>query len=110
MSWQASNLATWYSSFVQRDNHYRSWLHNGRPHSCWLTGFFNPLGFLTAVQQEITRSKKNESWALDMMSLHTEVTDIQSHESIRSNPKVHCAYYLLTIGCLLSVDGEVAKN
>lgn len=91
LSWLSSNLGSWYSSLIQRDLQYRHWLsHTGvnRPHSFWITGFFNAQGFLTAVQQEITRNKKNENWALDNMSIYTEVTDIMSSESIRASAKV----------------------
>ena len=49
-------------------------MSNGRPHSYWLTGFFNPQGYLTAVQQEITRAHKNENWALDSVVVHAEIT------------------------------------
>ena len=95
LSWLAPNLSTWYNGLLQRDTQYRSWLTSGRPHSFWLGGFFNPQGFLTAVQQETTRYHKNESWPLDMMTLHSEVTEILSHENIRNHPKVSLVMFSL---------------
>lgn len=70
-----------------RDEQYRGWLQSGRPPSFWITGFFNPQGFMTAVQQEITRAHKHENWALDSVVLHAEVTDIDNAESVRGAPK-----------------------
>ena len=87
LSWLAPNLGVWYSGLVTRDHQYRSWLSSGRPTSFWMTGFFNPQGFLTAVQQEITRAHKNENWALDSVVMHAEVTEIQNAELVRSTPK-----------------------
>mmetsp|Transcript_23212 Transcript_23212/g.34068 ORF Transcript_23212/g.34068 Transcript_23212/m.34068 type:complete len:1122 (+) Transcript_23212:47-3412(+) len=87
LSWLAPNLGIWYGSLLMRDEQYRMWLKNGRPHSFWVTGFFNPQGFMTAVQQEITRAHKHENWALDSVVLHAEVTDIDSADSVRGPPK-----------------------
>jgi dynein heavy chain len=57
-----------------------------------MTGFFNPQGFLTAIQQEITRSHKNENWALDSVVLHAEVSDL-NQENVKSAPKVNRIYF-----------------
>jgi dynein heavy chain len=86
VSWMLPSLGLWYGSFLQRDAAYRAWLHHNRPHSFWLTGFFNPQGFLTAVQQEITRNHAAEKWSLDQVVLHAEVTE-QSFEHVKSHPK-----------------------
>jgi dynein heavy chain len=87
LSWLTPSLGVWYGGLTLRDAQYRSWLSSGRPHSYWMTGFFNPQGFLTAVQQEITRGHKQESWALDSVVLHAEITDLQ-FENIKNSPKV----------------------
>lgn len=87
LSWLAPNLGIWYGSFLMRDEQYRTWLSDGRPKCFWLTGFFNPQGFLTSVQQEITRAHKAENWALDSVVVHSEVSDIDSADHVRSAPK-----------------------
>lgn len=88
LSWLAPNLGVWFGSLLMRDEQYRSWLKCGRPNSFWITGFFNPQGFMTAMQQEITRAHKNESWALDSVVVHSEVTEIDNAESVKAPPKV----------------------
>jgi dynein heavy chain len=87
LSWLAPNLGIWYSNLVTRDAQYRSWLEKGRPGTFWLGGFFNPQGFLTSVQQEITRAHKNENWALDSVVVHSEITDILNSDNIKHAPK-----------------------
>lgn len=94
----------WYSGFLQRDEQYRTWLKTGRPISFWMTGFFNPQGFLTAVQQEITRSHKVENWALDSVVMHTEVTEY-TYEQVKTTPRVriYIYYFILNINAFITI-------
>ena len=89
LSWQAPNLGVWFGGLLTREVQYRSWLSRGRPSAFWLAGFFNPQGFLTAIQQEITRAHKHENWALDSMTLHSELTEIATVEGVKGPPKVN---------------------
>jgi dynein heavy chain len=83
ISWQSPTLGLWYTELLTRVAQFATWLYDGRPNVFWLTGFFNPQGFLTAIRQEITRA--HQGWALDSVRLQPEVMK-QMKEDINSQP------------------------
>ena len=85
-SWILPTLGLWFSSLMARDDQDRTWLNNDRPPCFWLTGWFNPTGFLTAMKQEVTRKHKADKWALDDVLYRTEVTQLERVEQVRSRP------------------------
>ncbi len=66
-------LAAWLKGLVDRHHQLNNWLTKERPPSFWLTGFFNPQGFLTSMKQEVTRCHRAEQWSLDEVDYKTEV-------------------------------------
>ena len=73
-------LAPWFEDFLQRFEFIRSWLMEGPPSSFWISGFFFPQGFMTAILQ--THSRKNKM-AIDSLKFSTsvindKVTDLKS--------------------------------
>lgn len=73
ISWLTPTLASWIKGLLDRHHQLNNWISKERPPSFWLTGFFNPQGFLTAMKQEVTRQKKAQAWSLDEVDYTTDV-------------------------------------
>ena len=76
-------MGLWFTEFILRVQQYQGWLNEGRPLVFWLSGFFNPQGFLTAIRQEITRA--HQGWALDNVKLAPEMMK-QMKEDVTQAP------------------------
>jgi dynein heavy chain len=116
-SWEASGLANWFQGLVQRHDQLHKWLNGGRPKAYWMTGFFNPQGFLTAMKQEVNRKHACDKWALDDVVMTSEVTHpAKDVESLKEAPAEGVFIYGLYLdGCAWSarenrlVDSEPKK-
>jgi dynein heavy chain, axonemal len=83
-SWLASSLGPWFAGLQERDAQLRSWINDGAPNSYWMTGFFNPQAFLTAMKQEVTREHSKEKWALDGVEYFVEVKEMAGAHAVRA--------------------------
>jgi len=84
ISWLSSTLGFWFTELIERFTQFNSWVYDGRPVCFWMTGFFNPQGFITAVRQEITRSHKG--WALDSVICNNVITKFSFKEEAKEPP------------------------
>lgn len=50
ISWLTPSLGGWIKGLLDRHHQLSNWIFRDRPPSFWLTGFFNPQGFLTAMK------------------------------------------------------------
>lgn len=79
-----SGLAAWFVDLLMRIKELESWTSDFcLPNVVWLSGFFNPQSFLTAIEQSMAR--KNE-WPLDKMALQVDVTK-KNKEDFNSPPR-----------------------
>ncbi|KAM8851316.1 dynein axonemal heavy chain 8-like isoform 1-T4 [Spinachia spinachia] len=83
ISWESSTLGFWFTELLERNKQFSGWVFIGRPKTFWMTGFFNPQGFLTAMRQEVTRA--NKGWALDTVTLTNKVLK-HAQEEITASP------------------------
>lgn len=116
-SWEASTLGNWFTGLLQRYDQLNKWLNLGRPKAYWMTGFFNPQGFLTAMKQEVNRKHAADKWALDDVVMTSEVTHPpKEFETLKEPPSEGVFVYGLYLdGCAWNgkenrlVDSEPKK-
>ncbi|DBA69380.1 TPA: Dynein gamma chain, flagellar outer arm [Trebouxia sp. C0005] len=116
-SWEASTLGNWFLGLLQRYDQLNKWLNAGRPKAYWMTGFFNPQGFLTAMKQEVNRKHAADKWALDDVVMTSDVTHPpKEFETLKEAPPEGVYIYGLYLdGCAWSgkenrlVDSEPKK-
>jgi dynein heavy chain len=80
IAWNTPALAMWFDGLKARVKELTEWLTVVRPSTFWMTGFFNPQGFLTCLKQEVTRRHKDEKWGLDEVTL---VPKVQSDKKLK---------------------------
>jgi len=73
IAWLMPTLGSWMKGLLDRHYQLFNWINKERPASFWLTGFFNPQGFLTSMKQEVTRQHKAQQWSLDEVEYISEV-------------------------------------
>ncbi|XP_033840356.1 dynein heavy chain 9, axonemal isoform X2 [Periophthalmus magnuspinnatus] len=77
-------LTLWFTDLLLRVRELETWATDlSLPPTVWLSGFFNPQSFLTAIMQA---SARKNAWPLDSMCLQCDVTK-KSREDLSSAPR-----------------------
>jgi dynein heavy chain len=86
------NLRDWFEDTLKRVAMMSEWLLNGVPKSFWISGFFFPQGFLTAVLQKYARKHHIPIDTLRFRSHVMRTFDMNDLPEIKKGAYVHGAY------------------
>eukprot|EP00667_Euglena_gracilis_P000005 EG_transcript_5 len=110
VSWPAPNMGLWFAELVKRHEQLNDWVLHDRPAKYWLTGFFNPQGFLTSVRQEVCRAHSRDGWSLDGMETKSDVLKQEKHEIDRGASEGVYIYGLFLEGCSWDKNKQKLKE
>lgn len=82
-------LASWVEDFLQRIDFMARWLIEGPRPTYWLSGFFFPQGFMTAVKQTYSREFRI---AVDTLRIGCEMTGLDARD-IEKPPEIGAYVY-----------------
>merc|ERR1711871_280655 len=83
-------LASWIEDFFERLKFLQLWLIDGPPTSYWMSGFFFPQGFMTAVKQTFSRKYHI---AVDTLLVGCEMTNVLEHADQKTLPADGAYFY-----------------
>jgi len=114
IAWSVPSLASWMRGLRDRNTQLNDWLFKRRPGSFWLTGFFNPTGFLTAMKQEVTRRNRangKQGWSLEDVRLAAEVVVPVANQPLQQPSEDGVFIHGLCIeGCAYDREHYCLKN
>lgn len=87
-SYNRKTLGSWFADLKLRWAQLEDWAAPTKPletlpPSVWISGCFNPMGFVTASMQVTARIN---AYSLDQMRVHVEVTDVVDTTTVESQP------------------------
>jgi len=82
-------LGSWFKDLVQRLDFVTTWIERGIPPAFWVSGFFFPQGFLTAILQNYARKY---SFPIDTVSFSFVMRD-ETQDELTSAPEDGCYIY-----------------
>ncbi len=82
-------LTPWFKDFLQRLTFLSTWVEQGIPGVFWVSGFFFPQGFLTAILQNYARKYR---FPIDTVSFSFVMKD-ELAEDIKQKPEDGCYIY-----------------
>jgi len=88
-SYNRKSLSNWFEDLKLRWAQLEDWQSPTKPlealpPSVWISGCFNPMGFVTASMQVTARINQ---YSLDQMRVHVEVTDVMDTAAVESQPE-----------------------
>jgi dynein heavy chain len=83
-------LASWVQDLSQRVQFLRKWIRLGKPEAYWLSSFFFPQGFLTAILQSFARKYQTP---IDILGFAFDFQPFAEVENITDVPEDGCLIY-----------------